>query len=81
MQLLEKLSRKGNLAPGYIFYCTVTFPKSWKLEDRERIKAAIAEANLVSLVPGLGVSFYYISEQEAATLSVYNVNYVAFFQV
>jgi len=80
-QLVEKLACEENLAPGYAFHCTVTSPESWKLEDRERMKAAVAEADLASLVPGLGVSFYYISEQEAAALSVYNANYKAFFQV
>jgi len=81
VQLLKKLAREGNQALGYAFHCTVTSPESWKLEDRERMKAAVAEADLASLVPGLGVSFYYISEQEAAALSVYNANYAAFFQV
>ncbi|KAK0655621.1 hypothetical protein B0T16DRAFT_15368 [Cercophora newfieldiana] len=65
---------------GYAFHCTVTSPESWKLEDRERMKAAVAEADLASLLSGPSVSFYYISEQEAAALSVYNANHKAFFQ-
>ncbi|KAK3347093.1 hypothetical protein B0T25DRAFT_572171 [Lasiosphaeria hispida] len=80
IQLLEKLAREGNQALGYAFHCTVTSPESWKFEDRERMKAAVAKADLALLVPGLGVSFYYILEQEAAALSVYNANYAAFFQ-
>jgi hypothetical protein len=81
VQLLAQLVAKDSQAAGYAFHCTVTSPESWKLEDRERMKAAVGEADLASLVPGPDFSFYYISEQEAAAMAVYNEGHKAFFEV
>ncbi|KAK3346376.1 hypothetical protein B0T25DRAFT_583581 [Lasiosphaeria hispida] len=80
VRLLQQLAEENVQIAGYEFYCTVTSPESWKLEDRERMKAAVGEANLASLVPGPNFSFYYISEQEAVALSVYNAGWADFFE-
>ena len=80
VQLLEQLGKRHTQTAGYAFHCTVTSPESWKLEDSERMKAAVGEADLASLVPGLVFEFYYISEQEAAALSSF-ADHANFFEV
>lgn len=81
LEFLEEFRAAHVQTARHTFHCTVTFPESWKLEDRERMKAAVGEADLASLIPGPNFSFYYISEQEAAGLAVYNAGHAAFFEV
>jgi hypothetical protein len=52
------------------FHLTFTFPASWGHDDRKRMKVAVEAIDVQALVPGSSVSILYVSEQEAAFLSL-----------
>ncbi|KAK0655027.1 hypothetical protein B0T16DRAFT_384001 [Cercophora newfieldiana] len=52
------------------FNIIFTFPASWGMDDRKRMKEAVAAIGIEDLVPDSQVSTLYLSEQEAAFLSM-----------
>ncbi|KAK3366702.1 hypothetical protein B0T24DRAFT_722652 [Lasiosphaeria ovina] len=54
------------------FNLAFTFPASWGHDDRKRMKEAVEAINIQALVPGSQISTSYLSEQEAAFLSLLN---------
>ena len=63
------------------FYLAFTFPASWAHDDRRRMKEAVEAINIQALVPGSQIFTSYLSEQEAAFLSLLDDSTVGKFQV
>jgi hypothetical protein len=63
------------------FNVAFTFPASWGHDDCKRMKEAVQAIDIQALVPGSQISTSYLSEQEAAFLSLLGHPTVANFQV
>lgn len=63
------------------FNIAFTFPANWGHDDRKRMKEAVEVINIQALVPGSQISTSYLSEQEAAFLSLLDHPIVGKFQV
>lgn len=62
------------------FNVVFTFPASWGHDDCKRMKEAVQAIDIQALVPGSQISTSYLSEQEAAFLSLLVRPIVANFQ-